>query len=74
MKRNEQDIAMVLNRRTVAIHEPKVKVDLTKYIEEHVFAFDEVFDCDASNEDVYKRTAQPLVEYIFTGGKATCFA
>jgi hypothetical protein len=23
---------------------------------------------------VYQRTAQPLVEYIFTGGKATCFA
>lgn len=23
---------------------------------------------------VYRRTALPLVEYIFTGGKATCFA
>jgi Kinesin motor domain len=52
----------------------RVRVDLTKYIEEHVFNFDEVFDADCSNEDVYRRTAQPLVEYIFTGGKATCFA
>lgn len=49
-------------------------MDLTKYIEEHVFAFDEVFDSESTNEDVYRRTAQPLVEYIFTGGKATCFA
>jgi hypothetical protein len=53
---------------------PRVKVDLTKYVEEHVFTFDEVFDSTSENEDVYKRTAQPLVEYIFNGGKATCFA
>lgn len=49
-------------------------MDLTKYTEEHTFLFDEVFDSDADNEHVYKKTAQPLVEYIFTGGKATCFA
>lgn len=47
---------------------------MTRYTEEHLFQFDEVFDVEASNEDVYKRTAQPLVDYIFTGGKATCFA
>ena len=38
------------------------------------FHFDEAFDAEASNEDVYKRTAYPLVEYVFQGGKATCFA
>lgn len=52
----------------------RVKVDLTKYIEEHGFVFDEVFDTDASNEDVYRKTAKPLVDYVFSGGKATCFA
>lgn len=51
-----------------------MKVDLTRYVENHEFVFDEAFDGDATNEDVYKRTAFPLVEYIFTGGKATCFA
>lgn len=74
IKRNEIDIALVGGRRTITINEPKVKVDLTKYIEQHTFFFDEVFDSDASNEDVYRRTALPLVEYIFGGGKATCFA
>jgi Kinesin motor domain len=52
----------------------RVKVDLTKYVENHEFIFDEAFDADATNDDVYKRTAAPLVEYIFEGGKATCFA
>lgn len=47
---------------------------MTKYIERHKFAFDEVFDADATNEDVYRRTAFPLVQYLFEGGKATCFA
>ncbi|KAJ3389948.1 Kinesin-like protein kif24 [Lobulomyces angularis] len=74
LKRNETDIATVHSRRSLTINEPKVKVDLTKFIEQHNFVFDEVFDCNCTNEDVYKRTALPLVEYIFTGGKATCFA
>lgn len=51
-----------------------MKVDLTKYIEQHSFTYDDVFDSDATNEQVYQRTAQPLVKYIFEGGKATCFA
>lgn len=47
---------------------------MTKYIEHHRFVFDEVFDCDASNEQVYRKTAYPLVASVFSGGKATCFA
>ncbi len=43
-------------------------------METHEFVFDEAFDADSTNDDVYKRTAYPLVEYIFDGGKATCFA
>ncbi|KAJ3271941.1 Kinesin-like protein kif24 [Terramyces sp. JEL0728] len=73
-KRGDSDIAKVTGRRTITILEPKVKVDLTKYVENHEFVFDEAFDQDATNEEVYKRTALPLVEYIFEGGKATCFA
>ncbi|CAG8511329.1 4180_t:CDS:10 [Diversispora eburnea] len=72
--RNEKDIATINSQRTVLINEPKMKVDLTRYVEQHTFVFDDVFDSDASNEEVYQRTALPLVEYIFRGGKATCFA
>jgi kinesin family protein 2/24 len=31
------------------------KVDLTKYIEKHTFVFDQVFDQNASNEELYQR-------------------
>ncbi|KAF9998677.1 Kinesin-like protein kif24 [Modicella reniformis] len=71
--RGEKDIATV-SGRLLAIDEPKVRLDMTKYIERHKFAFDEVFDADATNEDVYRKTAYPLVQYLFEGGKATCFA
>jgi kinesin family protein 2/24 len=47
---------------------------LTRYVETHEFVFDEAFGADATNEEVYKRTAYPLVNYMFEGGKATCFA
>ncbi|KAI9149794.1 hypothetical protein H9P43_009973 [Blastocladiella emersonii ATCC 22665] len=75
LKRNEVDVAAVnAHARTLVINEPKTKVDLTKYTEQHTFVFDEVFGDECNNEDVYARTALPLVQYIFTGGKATCFA
>ncbi|CAB4495726.1 unnamed protein product [Rhizophagus irregularis] len=74
LARNEKDIANINSQRTLQINEPKTKVDLTKYVEQHTFVFDDVFDADANNEEVYRRTALPLVEYIFHGGKATCFA
>ncbi|RKO89966.1 P-loop containing nucleoside triphosphate hydrolase protein, partial [Blyttiomyces helicus] len=71
--RKEVDIATVQGR-TLWMNEPKVKVDLTKYVEQHEFVFDETFDSDSTNDEVYRRTAFPLVEYTFGGGKATCFA
>ncbi|KAF9952325.1 Kinesin-like protein kif24 [Mortierella alpina] len=73
INRGEKDMATVSGRQ-LAVDEPKVRVDMTKFIERHNFVFDEVFDTDATNEDVYRRTAFPLVQYLFEGGKATCFA
>ncbi|KAI8619613.1 P-loop containing nucleoside triphosphate hydrolase protein [Chytriomyces sp. MP71] len=74
LKLNQTDVCTALDRRTLVVNEPKVKVDLTKYVEQHEFTFDEVFDMDSTNDEVYRRSAYPLVEYIFSGGKATCFA
>lgn len=34
------------------MHEPKTKVDLTRFIERHSFQFDYVFSENDSNEDV----------------------
>ena len=56
------------------VHEPKQKVDLTKFLENHEFCFDYSFDESTTNEMVYKFTARPLVHTIFDNGMATCFA
>ncbi|KAL0222374.1 hypothetical protein RCL1_002228 [Eukaryota sp. TZLM3-RCL] len=72
--RDERDIVYVESPVSVAVHEPKTKVDLTKYVERHRFVFDEVFDEDTNNQDLYRKTAQPLIPFVFAGGRATCFA
>lgn len=59
---------------TLAVHELKEKVDLTKYVETHPFSFDHVFGEHVENSSVYEATARPLVDTLFSGGRATCFA
>jgi kinesin family protein 2/24 len=50
--RNELDIVSMHNQRTVIVKELKTKIDLTKYIEEHNYAFDNVFNENTTNEQV----------------------
>ena len=59
---------------SLVVHEPKVKVDLTKFTELHQFCFDTAMDQHVTNDYVYGYTVQPLVATLFRGGKATCFA
>ncbi|KAJ2564849.1 hypothetical protein IW140_005608, partial [Coemansia sp. RSA 1813] len=73
-EKGDKDIVNTTGQRSLSVMEPKVKVDMTRYIEESRFSFDEVFDESADNVQVYARTAKPLVEYVFSGGNATCFA
>ncbi|XP_035189305.1 kinesin-like protein KIF2C isoform X1 [Oxyura jamaicensis] len=72
--KKECDVITVPSKCVLLVHEPKQKVDLTKYLETQAFRFDFSFDELASNEMVYRFTARPLVQTIFEGGKATCFA
>ncbi|KFQ77614.1 Kinesin-like KIF2C, partial [Phaethon lepturus] len=72
--KKECDVVTVPSKCVLLVHEPKQKVDLTKYLETQAFRFDFSFDESSSNEMVYRFTARPLVETIFEGGKATCFA
>ncbi|KAK3773556.1 hypothetical protein RRG08_022267 [Elysia crispata] len=74
MGKSEADVITIPNKENVIVHEPKLKVDLTKYLENQQFRFDYAFDEHANNDVVYRYTAQPLVECIFEGGMATCFA
>ncbi|XP_007570888.1 kinesin-like protein KIF2A [Poecilia formosa] len=68
------DVITIPSKDVVMVHEPKQKVDLTRFLENQTFRFDYAFDKSSTNEMVYRFTAQPLVETIFERGMATCFA
>ncbi|NXM54280.1 KIF24 protein, partial [Illadopsis cleaveri] len=74
VRRGEVNIITVKDKETLLLHEKKEAVDLTQYILQHVFYFDEVFEETCTNQDVYMKTAYPLIQHIFNGGNATCFA
>jgi len=68
------DVVTLPSLESMTVHEPKLKVDLTKFLENHNFHFDYTFDENVDNATVYKFTAQPIIRTIFDGGFATCFA
>lgn len=72
--KKEVDIITVPSKNQIIVHEPKLKVDLTKYLDNHMFRFDYALNEHCSNQIVYKYTAQPLLKTVFNGGFATCFA
>ncbi|CAL1527967.1 unnamed protein product [Lymnaea stagnalis] len=74
IKLKEEDIVTIESTTTLVVNEPKLAVDLKAYTLQHEFTFDEVFDESCTNEDVYIRAARPLINCVFNGGTATCFA
>lgn len=74
LAKKEIDVITIPGNGVMLLHEPKQKVDLTKYLENQTFHFDYSFDEDATNDLVYRFTAKPLVKTVFEGGMATCFA
>ncbi|EOA30013.1 hypothetical protein CARUB_v10013116mg [Capsella rubella] len=71
--KNEEDIVDT-HSNCLTVHETKLKVDLTAYVEKHEFVFDAVLDEEVSNDEVYRETVEPVVPLIFQRIKATCFA
>ncbi|XP_059201017.1 kinesin-like protein KIF2C isoform X1 [Centropristis striata] len=74
INKKEIDVVSVPGNGSLLVHEPKQKVDLTKYLDNQIFHFDYSFNEMATNDLVYKFTAKPLVQSVFEGGMATCFA
>ncbi|TVU20935.1 hypothetical protein EJB05_30541 [Eragrostis curvula] len=74
ISRKEEDIIDVHNSQFLTVHEPKLKVDLTAYVERHEFCFDAVLDEHVTNDEVYRETVEPIIPIIFQRTKATCFA
>ena len=74
ISQKEDDIVNVHDNAYLFVHEPKLKVDLTAYVEKHEFCFDAVLDEQVSNDEVYRVTVEPIIPTIFQQTKATCFA
>lgn len=75
VSRKEDDIVSVSSDSScLTVHEPKLKVDLTAYVEKHEFCFDAVLDEHVTNDEVYRATVEPIIPIIFQHTKATCFA
>ncbi|XP_020583463.1 kinesin-like protein KIN-13A [Phalaenopsis equestris] len=74
ISRKEEDIVTVHENAYLTVHEPKLKVDLTAYVEKHEFCFDAVIDEHVTNDEVYRVTVEPIIPSIFKQTKATCFA
>ncbi|CAL8279568.1 unnamed protein product [Lota lota] len=74
VNRKAIDVISIPGNGSLLVHEPKQKVDLTKYLENQVFQFDYSFDETTTNDLVYRFTAKPLVHAAFEGSMATCFA
>ncbi|CAK9185677.1 unnamed protein product [Ilex paraguariensis] len=73
LAKNEEDI-IETHFNSLTVHETKLKVDLTEYVEKHEFVFDAVLNEEVSNDEVYRETVEPIVPIIFQRTKATCFA
>ncbi|KAE9602161.1 putative plus-end-directed kinesin ATPase [Lupinus albus] len=74
LAKKEDDVVTVYDSAYLIVHEPKLKVDLTAYVEKHEFCFDAVLDEHVSNDEVYRVTVEPIIPTIFERTKATCFA
>ncbi|OBS70248.1 hypothetical protein A6R68_01211, partial [Neotoma lepida] len=56
------DVITIPSKDVVMVHEPKQKVDLTRYLENQTFRFDYAFDDSAPNEMVYRKTKLRVLE------------
>ena len=74
LNKKDIDVLTIPNKELVVVHLPKVKVDLTKYIDNQKFRFDYGFHETCNNELVYHFTAQPLVQSLFQGNNPMVFA
>ena len=74
LNKNETDIINVTSRSSLTICEPRQKVDLTKYIEEHEFNFDACYDETTTNQVLYSSLIRPLIASLYSRAKVTVFA
>jgi len=68
----DEDVLLV-EAPSVTVYERKVKVDLTKYVDEHSYDYDDSFSEVDSTRTLYDRSVHELIENVFGGGTSTAF-
>jgi len=53
VNKSDPDILRVESDNSMVVREVKTKVDMSKYIEEHKFTFDNCFGEESTNEEIY---------------------
>ena len=74
LNKKDIDVLTIPNNEVVIVHLPKVKLELTKYIDNQKFRFDYAFHESCNNDIVYHFTAHPLVQSLFEGNNPMVFA
>lgn len=72
--KGDKDVVEEAQGNTIIVREKRIKVDLTKYVQEHTFVFDNAFGHEAGNEEIYEEVVRPLVAAAYGNAKVTCFA
>ena len=65
LAKREDDVVTVSDNAYLTVYEPKLKVDLTAYVDKHEFCFDAVLDEHVTNDEVYRATVEPIIPTIF---------
>jgi hypothetical protein len=60
--------------RTVVLHEPRTKYDLTQSVVNHAFSFDRAFGDECGTGEVYASVLSPLVATLDKSAQFTVFA
>lgn len=59
----------------IKVHFPKMKVDgITKYIDNHIFTFDNTFNENETSEDLFNYSLKDLIPDLFEQSYVTVFA
>jgi Kinesin motor domain/SAM domain (Sterile alpha motif) len=58
----------------ILVYQPKTRVDLTKEVETIPFAYDNVYDEQSTNLEIYQRSLRNLIQPFFRGQSSTVFA
>ena len=74
INKNTFDIIDIRSSSELVVKELKLKLDLTKYIEEHLFKFDYIFNENTNNEEIYLEILRPMIQAAFMKAKILCFS